>query len=161
MPTRINKIALFSSIYAQIFAGLSVLFVLVSISGLVMGSLPDLQVPVTKTNFTAGKRPGARYPSYRIINIGNGSAGVIVIDMEPHPYLQRLEYVCIVWFAFEYFSKMIVSPNRLRTFCRVLNIIDLLAILPFMIEMGLLLFGIDTEQLQDLKASDVAMAAKQ
>ncbi|KAH7731418.1 Protein KVS-4 a [Aphelenchoides avenae] len=125
-----------SSMYAQIFAGLSVLFVLISISGLVMGSLAELQVPVTKTNYT-----------------GNGSTGVIIIDMEPHPYLQRLEYVCIVWFAFEYFSKMIVSSNRVRTFCKILNIIDLLAILPFMIEMGLLLFGIDTEQLQDLKGA--------
>ena len=39
-----------SSIYGQIFAFLSVSFVLISISGLILGSIPDLQVPNTKTD---------------------------------------------------------------------------------------------------------------
>lgn len=41
-----------SSIYGQIFASLSVLFVLISIAGLILGSLPDLQVPVLRDNKT-------------------------------------------------------------------------------------------------------------
>ncbi|KAK6043911.1 K+ channel tetramerization domain protein [Cooperia oncophora] len=42
-----------SSGYAQVFATFSVLFVLISISGLVLGSLPELQVSVQK-NTTQG-----------------------------------------------------------------------------------------------------------
>ncbi|KAK6022356.1 hypothetical protein OSTOST_11952, partial [Ostertagia ostertagi] len=55
--------------YAQVFATLSVLFVLISISGLVLGSLPELQISVQK-NTTQG----------------------VVSDMEPHPILGYIEY---------------------------------------------------------------------
>jgi hypothetical protein len=76
-----------------------------------------------------------------------------VTEMDPHPYLMTLEHICIVWFIFEYTIKMTVTPNHCRTFCQILNIIDLLAILPFLVEMSLWLIGIDTEQLQDIKVS--------
>uniref|UniRef100_A0AC34PWA1 Uncharacterized protein n=1 Tax=Panagrolaimus sp. JU765 TaxID=591449 RepID=A0AC34PWA1_9BILA len=122
-----------SSIYGQIFAFLSVLFVLISISGLVLGSIPDLQVPHERIS-------------------GNNETNKI-IEREPHPILVKLEYVCIVWFSFEYFSKMIVSANRWKTFRQLLNIIDLFAILPFMIEMSLAIIGVSTDQLQDLKGA--------
>jgi hypothetical protein len=39
-----------SSVYAQIFAALSVFFVLLSICGLILGSLSDLQVPNVRSN---------------------------------------------------------------------------------------------------------------
>ncbi|KIH61378.1 hypothetical protein ANCDUO_08354 [Ancylostoma duodenale] len=44
-----------SSGYAQVFATFSVLFVLISISGLVLGSLPELQVPVQKNTSQASR----------------------------------------------------------------------------------------------------------
>ncbi|CAB3403382.1 unnamed protein product [Caenorhabditis bovis] len=112
-----------SSNKAQLFAILSIFFVLVSISGLVLGSLPDLQI---KTELG---------------------------EMEPMPILGYIEYVCIVWFTIEYGLKMLVSAERGKTFRKLLNIIDLLAIIPFLIEMLLLLFGISTEQLRDLKGA--------
>ncbi|XGW17031.1 hypothetical protein V3C99_002005 [Haemonchus contortus] len=119
-----------SSGYAQVFATFSVLFVLISISGLVLGSLPELQISVQK-NTTEG----------------------IVNDMEPLPILGYIEYVCIVWFILEYATKMLVTADRRRTFFQLLNIIDLMAILPFIIEMLLFLFGVSTEQLRDLKGA--------
>ncbi|KAE9552766.1 hypothetical protein FO519_004028 [Halicephalobus sp. NKZ332] len=122
-----------SSIYGQIFAFLSVSFVLISISGLVLGSIPDLQVPNTRHDRKNNSQ--------------------VIIDRDPHPILVRIEYVCIVWFSFEYFLKMLVSANRWKTFHQPLNIIDLFAILPFMIEMSLSIFGVSTEQLQDLKGA--------
>uniref|UniRef100_A0A914XT16 Uncharacterized protein n=1 Tax=Panagrolaimus superbus TaxID=310955 RepID=A0A914XT16_9BILA len=120
-----------SSVYAQIFAIFSVLFVLISISGLVLGSIPDFQVAAKKSKTSLN----------------------VTLEREPHPILIQVEYVCIIWFSLEYFSKMLVTPNRWATFRQLLNIIDLLAILPFMIEMGLKIIGIDTEQLQDLKGA--------
>ncbi|KHJ75218.1 hypothetical protein OESDEN_25166 [Oesophagostomum dentatum] len=73
--------------------------------------------------------------------------------MEPHPVLDYLEYVCIVWFILEYATKMLVSSDRCRTFFQLLNIIDLMAILPFIVEMMLVMCGIDTDQLRDLKGA--------
>ncbi|VDO24144.1 unnamed protein product [Haemonchus placei] len=119
-----------SSGYAQVFATFSVLFVLISISGLVLGSLPELQISVQK-NTTEG----------------------IVNDMEPLPILGYIEYICIVWFILEYATKMLVTADRRKTFFQLLNIIDLMAILPFIIEMLLFLFGVSTEQLRDLKGA--------
>ncbi|KAF8359306.1 kvs-4, partial [Pristionchus pacificus] len=124
-----------SSCSAQVFAFLSVMFVLISISGLVLGSLHDLQLPMIK-NVTAA----------------NGSI-IELTEMEPHPLLTQIEYVCIVWFSIEYTSKMIVSPARKKTFFQLLNIIDLMAIVPFFIEISLMIFGIDTESLRDLKGA--------
>uniref|UniRef100_A0AC34GU10 Ion transport domain-containing protein n=1 Tax=Panagrolaimus sp. ES5 TaxID=591445 RepID=A0AC34GU10_9BILA len=89
---------------------------------------------------------------WRIIEEPATSSNV-TLEREPHPILIQVEYVCIIWFSLEYFSKMLVTPNRWATFRQLLNIIDLLAILPFMIEMGLKIVGIDTEQLQDLKGA--------
>ncbi|GMS88541.1 hypothetical protein PENTCL1PPCAC_10716, partial [Pristionchus entomophagus] len=125
-----------SSCSAQVFAFLSVMFVLISISGLVLGSLHDLQVPMIK-NITAA----------------NGTFSHAITEMEPHPILTQIEYVCIVWFSIEYVSKMIVTPFRKRTFFQLLNIIDLMAIVPFFIEVSLMIFGIDTESLRDLKGA--------
>ncbi|EFO86533.1 hypothetical protein CRE_04670 [Caenorhabditis remanei] len=136
-----------SSGKAQVFAVFSVFFVLISISGLVLGSLPELQVPTRQKNNLTGEE---------------------YVEMEPMPILGYIEYVCIVWFTVEYSRfqvhkivclfwslglKMLVSAERKRTFRQLLNIIDLLAILPFIIEMLLLIFGISTEQLRDLKGA--------
>ncbi|CAP35712.2 Protein CBR-KVS-4 [Caenorhabditis briggsae] len=121
-----------SSGKAQVFAVFSVFFVLISISGLVLGSLPELQVATKQKNNLTGEE---------------------YVEMEPMPILGYIEYVCIVWFSIEYGLKMLVSAERSRTFRQLLNIIDLLAILPFLIEMLLLIFGISTEQLRDLKGA--------
>ncbi|VDD96871.1 unnamed protein product [Enterobius vermicularis] len=121
-----------SSRYAQLFAAVSVLFVLISISGLVMGSIPELQVPSQRKNFTG-------------------------FDMEPltepHPIFSTIEYVCILWFVFEYVLKLSVSYDRKKTFLKLLNIIDLLAILPFLIEFAFILVGASTAEMQDWKGA--------
>lgn len=134
-----------SSTYANGFAILSVFFVCVSIIGLVAGSVPELQVPAQKTK--------------------NASAGDLV-EMEPHRYFGYVEYLCIVWFAMECeygplysltpvvdFLKMLVTPHRKKTFFELLNIIDLLSIIPFVIEVLLFVCGISTDQLRDLKGA--------
>ncbi|MFH4975078.1 hypothetical protein AB6A40_001787 [Gnathostoma spinigerum] len=121
-----------SSTSAQIFATLSIVFVLISISGLILGSLPDLQIP-----------------SQRYRNASSRTGGNMT---EPHPALGYVEYFCIAWFCFEYILKMVISCTRLRTFIDPLNIIDLMSILPFLVEITLMLFGVQTEDLRDFKA---------
>ncbi|VDN86640.1 unnamed protein product [Brugia pahangi] len=74
-----------------------------------------------------------------------------MIEMEPLPVFERLEFICIIWFIFEYALKMLISYDRMSTFLRLMNIIDLLAILPFIIEIALSLFGFNTKNMRDLK----------
>lgn len=50
---------------------------------------------------------------------------------------------------------MLVTADRRKTFFQLLNIIDLMAILPFLVEMLLFLLGVSTEQLRDLKVSEL------
>lgn len=102
--------------------------------------------------------------------------------MEPHPILGYIEYVCIVWFILEYGelcfepsslqlrcipkdlifpgTKMLVSSDRRKTFFQLLNIIDLMAILPFIIEMMLFMMGISTDQLRDLKVRSCSLVVE-
>ncbi|CAJ0579120.1 unnamed protein product, partial [Mesorhabditis spiculigera] len=134
-----------SSRYAQIFATISVLFVLISISGLVLGSLPELQV------HSKNQPPNSTKVNTTMNRLVDGT--LAPIEKEPHPYLQQMEYICIVWFIFEYGLKMLVAADRRKIFFQLLNLIDLFAILPFLIEMMLMIFGISTEQLRDLKGA--------
>ncbi|CAJ0583483.1 unnamed protein product, partial [Mesorhabditis spiculigera] len=72
---------------------------------------------------------------------------------EPNPAFGYVEPVCILWFTFEYLLRIIVTPNRLQFFCGIMNIVDLIAILPFYLEMGLSIFGIDIASLSDIKGA--------
>ena len=48
---------------------------------------------------------------------------------------------------------MLVSANRIKTFLELLSIVDFLSILPFIVEMCLMLAGINTEKLRNFKVA--------
>lgn len=48
-----------------------------------------------------------------------------------------LELACIAWFSFEYLARLISSPNKCRFMFSYLNIIDLVAILPYFISLAI------------------------
>uniref|UniRef100_A0AC35TLY7 BTB domain-containing protein n=1 Tax=Rhabditophanes sp. KR3021 TaxID=114890 RepID=A0AC35TLY7_9BILA len=129
-----------SSVFAQIFAMCSIFFVLVSISGLVLSSIPDLQTK-REANITVRD------------NATGLEKTITTYEMDQHIIFTQLEYICIFWFSFEYISKILVAPQRLHIMLQLLNIIDLLSILPFVVDMGLYFAGINSEQLRDLKAA--------
>lgn len=105
-----------SSGKAQAFAVCSVVFVLISISGLVLGSLPELQVATKQRNNLTGEGMLAVALGFQLFF----TCFTEFTEMEPMPILGYIEYVCIVWFTMEYGKA--ISNFVKKTFWREIKI---------------------------------------
>ncbi|XP_064778156.1 potassium voltage-gated channel subfamily C member 1-like [Oncorhynchus masou masou] len=69
--------------------------------------------------------------------VGNHTEEVFLVKVVTKPILTVVEGVCVVWFTFEFFVRIVCCPDKLLFIKNMLNVIDFVAILPFYLEMGL------------------------
>ncbi|KAM4651804.1 voltage-gated potassium channel KCNC1-like isoform 1-T1 [Discoglossus pictus] len=68
---------------------------------------------------------------------GNITKTETILEVETEPFLTYVEGMCVIWFTFEFFMRVLFCPDKMEFIKSSLNIIDFVAILPFYLEVGL------------------------
>jgi len=102
-----------SSLAARVFAVVSIICIMTSIVNFCLETLPAFDRPAC-LNVTGSDDPADLVPNYR------------------DPFF-IVESVCVAWFTVEFILRLVSCPSKFA-FCKdIMNIFDVLAILPFFI----------------------------
>jgi len=103
-----------SSLAARIFAVVSVVCILISITNFCTETLPTFERPLCVNISTDGGRTFRERPNYR------------------DPFF-IVETVCVIWFTVEFLLRVVSCPSKLQFIKNVMNVFDLMAIVPYFI----------------------------
>ena len=121
-----------SSRAARVFAVVSVFCILVSVVNFCMETLPsfDRAICINVTQPTS-------HQSSTSVNLSGATDDVVVEEPAMRPNYNDpffiVETICVTWFTLEFILRLVTCPSK-RHFCLgIMNIFDILAILPFFI----------------------------
>jgi len=103
-----------SSLAARIFAVVSVVCILISITNFCTETLPTFKRPLCLNVSTDGGRTYYERPNYS------------------DPFFV-VETVCVIWFTVEFLLRVASCPSKLQFIKNVMNVFDLIAIVPYFI----------------------------
>ncbi|XP_034032030.1 shaker-related potassium channel tsha2-like [Thalassophryne amazonica] len=106
---------------ARIIAIVSVMVILISIIIFCLETLPEFRDVATVHNTNS--------------NV-NGSAHGKTVSPFTDPFFM-VETLCIIWFSFEFTMRFLSCPSKAAFFKNIMNLIDVVAIAPYFITLGL------------------------
>lgn len=66
----------------------------------------------------------------------------MLMTTEPHPALEHIDSFCTCFFTIEFLIRLIVAPDRIKFWKSIMNIIDVLCVLPMWIKYIMLLYEV-------------------
>jgi len=93
----------------------SFFFVIVSIVAFCIETLPSMQMNMTRT-------------------CGTNESATTKTTMTSYKEFEYVDYVCTAFFSVEFIVRVAFAPNKTRFFCSVMNVIDILALLPLYVQ---------------------------
>uniref|UniRef100_A0A915BFQ6 Uncharacterized protein n=1 Tax=Parascaris univalens TaxID=6257 RepID=A0A915BFQ6_PARUN len=134
-------------------------FVVLSIAALILGSIPEFQVPEGTKGGVSITPSSLTYPTYSKADgyaissskVGAGNPDDLGPEMIEHPVFNYIENICVVYFILEYIVRFTVAPRKWSFVRDFLNVIDLLAIAPFIFELVLIVVGISGENVRKIR----------
>ncbi|KAK0412356.1 hypothetical protein QR680_006165 [Steinernema hermaphroditum] len=147
-----------SSIFAKLYSIFSIIFIFSSVAGLILGSMPEFQrdnsqahlyhMMHQKSTRDFSNKPQKFIPVVESENATNDF--VYKPTDDPANFLVVMEYICIAWFTVEYLLRLSISPRKRIFVMEPMNLIDLCTILPFYLEMGFGVFGVNLDRLHNI-----------
>ncbi|KAI6200316.1 Ion-trans domain-containing protein [Aphelenchoides besseyi] len=142
----------------KFFEVTSTSFVVLSITALILSSMPEFQVPETARAPEQFPVIPVTYPTYP--KVAGFTVASTTVNKEPeetkpemveHPVFTWVEHVCVIYFTLEYLLRFFVAPRKGPFVKEFLNIIDLLAIAPFFFELILFFVGLSGDNVRKVR----------
>lgn len=128
-----------TSKWARIIAFISIFFVIVSTVTLTLNTIPEFQVKNTSHPHNHPHHNHHNHydnKSSSVLHNSSAQAPNLENAHMDNPIFETIEAICIGWFTLEYVLRLFSSPDKLKFLKGLLNLIDLISILPYFVSLA-------------------------